>query len=347
MITILFESKTLNELLTIFNNFYTDEAIEAISGYFNGKLPTLQEVCDVAIEYCNAVNSPYDDNVYLFTSPNGKKYTGQTTNWNERLKKYRNNKGSNPHWSNALKHHGFQAFDIEHYVIPTACADIVEKFMISWYNLIDPNIGYNKTSGGKNGYVMSSETRKKLREAKIGVLKSDEHKEALKVSWNPDRKKKQSVVMSGIQNPMFGRKHAPQTITKIRKSRIGKNNGLVGVNHPNFGKPLPKETISKIRKSMIGKKNPNVGEKNHLRTGENHPGSRPVVVNGTLFVSSREAGKEKFPKHNKNYVSKFISTHKKSNEMFTVSKEFYINCRQNNIIVNITREMHETYYYFI
>lgn len=47
---------------------------------------------------------------------------------------------------------------------------------------------------------------------------------------------------------------------------------------------------------------------------------------------------------NKNiaYVSIFIGKHRES-----ADKEFYENCRRNNITDNITREMHENYYYVL
>lgn len=43
----------------------------------------------------------------------------------------------------------------------------------------------------------------------------------------------------------------------------------------------------------------------------------------------------------------YINRHKNSTEIFKVSKEFYADCMRKNIVENITREMQESYYYFL
>ena len=154
LLDILFTSKTLEEFTNACDDFYTDEALVSLYEFFAGKLPTLREVCDAAVAYCNATKSQCDDNVYLMTSPNGKKYVGQTIHLKGRFKEYRTNRGSNPHWTGALKKYGFENFIIEHCSVPTACTNIVERFMISRNDLMNPKVGYNKTSGGKRRCVM-------------------------------------------------------------------------------------------------------------------------------------------------------------------------------------------------
>ena len=316
----LFEANTLNELLQIFNDVYTKKAVEALSDLFSGTNPSLREVCDAAVEYCNASGSLLDDNVYLFTAPNGKKYVGQTTTLNKRMSSYRNNKGSNQHWTSALKLYTFEKFVIEHYSIPTACTDIIEKFMILWYDLTDRNNGYNKTSGGKFGYVFSNETREKLRVSHLGIPLSDEAKTKLKAWWTPKRKKERC----GQNNPMFGRKNP--NVVKSNRKRSGRNHpmfGKFGDQHQKFGKKASVDTCAKM---------------SEVKKGKNNPMAKPVVVNGTLYSNAREATQKEFPNKNKSYVTTFIRYNPESTVIFKVSKDFYTWCNDSNL-EHITRKM--------
>lgn len=212
MIDIIFDSKTLKQMMNKCSDFYVKEAVETLVQLFVGETPTLREVCDATIKYCNADKLPFNDGVYLIESPNGKRYAGQSTNFANRLQQYQNNKGSNKHWTRALKKYGIKTLEINHCIIPTACSDIVEIFMILWYDLTDTKKGYNKTSGGKNGWTMSVETKAKMRAAKIGVPKSAEHKATM------------SMVMTGENHPFFGQKHSKDTKAKQRTAKLGEKN---------------------------------------------------------------------------------------------------------------------------
>jgi hypothetical protein len=77
----LFEAETLKDFLKDCYDAYTRKGVEALTEFFTGTTPSLREVCDVAMDYCNANKLPLDDNVYLMTAPNGKQYAGQTANW--------------------------------------------------------------------------------------------------------------------------------------------------------------------------------------------------------------------------------------------------------------------------
>jgi group I intron endonuclease len=336
LLNALFETNTLKELLQICNDVYTKEAVEALSDLFSGTNPSLREVCDAAVEYCQTGESLLDDNVYLFTAPNGKKYVGQTTHLENRMSKYRNNTGSNKHWTSALKKYGFDNLAFEHHSIPTACADIIEKFMILWYELINRNNGYNKTSGGKNGFVMSVETCAKIRMAKLGVPRSDEAISILKATWSSVRRKAYSLKISGENNPMFGMfgENNPM-FGKKRMDTSERNRKTIGIKHPSFGKEESCETRAK----KSGKNNGMFGQGWRI-TGGKHPNANTVVVNGKLYSTAKEASAQ-INKYEK-YVSRFISKYLDSCEMFKVSKDFYKYCKDNNI-ENITREMFETF----
>lgn len=61
--------------------------------------------------------------------------------------------------------------------------------------------------------------------------------------------------MSGINNPMFGKKHTNETKVKISRANIGKNYGHAGKNHCWFGKNHSKESKLKMRNSNLGPNN--------------------------------------------------------------------------------------------
>jgi len=258
------------------------------------------------------------------TALNGKKYVGQTADLVVRTRAYKRNNGSNAHWSHALKKYGFETFKFEHYSIPTICADIVEKFMILWYDLMNKERGYNKTSGGKNNWMVSEYSRAQMSAARRGVPKSAEEKAARKAWWTSERK----AAVSGENSRWWGKKRP-----KHSEKMSGKNNPMFG----KFGKDH----------NAFGKKRLDISDINSKKLGDKNPSSKPVVVNGTLYSYVDGASKTEFPDKNKRYVSTFIKDHRMSTKMFKVSKEFYVDCMRKNIIKNITREMHESYYYFI
>lgn len=327
MLNFLFESKDINDFLKICNEIYTKAAVESLAEFFAGSTPSLREVSNAAIEYCNADKSPFDDNVYLFTSPNGKQYTGQTIHLNTRINSYKNGDGSNKHWSSSLKKYGFDNFIFEHYAIPTACADIIEKFMILWYDLMNRNKGYNKQSGGKNGWMMSDDTRSKISAAHLGKKKSDEHKAALSASWSHKRKQAFSDSQLGIKNHNFNKKlpHVSESNririvpTRSKASRAKSRAAMLGKKLTQNHKAALSESWTQERKQAYSESQSSI----------NSHRAQPVVVEGILYPTAKEASKEKYG--NNFYVKTFISRHKNSTEIFKVSKEFYKYCIDNKI----------------
>lgn len=150
--------------------------------------------------------------VYKHTSPSGKVYIGMTGlkpeyRWN-------NGKGyinTNAHFRNAIKKYGWDNF--EHEVVyenldrETACQKEVE--LIKFYDSTNPQNGYNITTGGEIGYCVT--------------FISEEVRE------------KRSKLMSGENNPMYGKHHTEETRKKISQNR----HYLKGEEHPGYGKPIP------------------------------------------------------------------------------------------------------------
>ena len=334
MIDILFESETIKEVLKSCNEVFTEEGVDYLAGVFSGSSPSMREVSAAAIDYCDAWKSAFDDNVYLLTAPNGKQYAGQTSTLKTRFRDYKQGRGSNQHLSRALKKYGFDKFEIVYYTIPTACADIVEKFMILWYKLMNKDKGYNKQSGGKHGWMTSDETRAKMSAAQLG-----EKNHFFGKTHNEEARAKMSTSISASMTA--------EIRAKISASKSGENN-------PNFGKKRSKETCAKIGAANSGEKNHWFGKKfsaDHRekmsisRTGEKNPRTYPVVVNGCLYPTATEASEKQYPNYRNNYVKNYISKpmYKNSTKIFKVSKKFYAECQENSTTENITREMYERF----
>ncbi len=87
----------------------------------------------------------------------------------------------NPHFASAIKQYGWNKFD--HIILfdgfTEEQAKAMERYLIAFWKTMDPNYGYNMTSGGDGtpGYSPSDETRKKLSEAR---KKENLSKETLK-----------------------------------------------------------------------------------------------------------------------------------------------------------------------
>lgn len=98
---------------------------------------------------------------------NDKAYIGQSSNISKRIHqhKYYLNNGvhSNPYLQNAWNKYGKENFVFETLEICNICdLDDYEKYFISLRNSLYPN-GYNLTSGGKEGFLVPSHSKKKKR----------------------------------------------------------------------------------------------------------------------------------------------------------------------------------------
>jgi hypothetical protein len=119
------------------------------------------------------------------------------------MKAYKSHKGSNKHHTNALNLYGFDNVRIISQKVPKYLMDAIEIFLISFYNLTDPLYGYNKTTGGSNGYKLSKETRKLLRLSHLGTSLSKTH-------------------CVSISKALAGRTLTPEHSAKIGKTNKGK-----------------------------------------------------------------------------------------------------------------------------
>lgn len=146
---------------------------------------------------------------------NGKKYVGQSKNLYKRIDEYIRGWYTNPHFKYAVQHYGFEKFEIESITIcDIDDLDYLETSLIKIYDTMNPEKGYNKTSGGNAQKIISEETRKKF-----------------------------SLINSGKNNPNFGKPRSEETKrkmsetqqqrtleTRIKLSNSQKKKPLIGIN---------------------------------------------------------------------------------------------------------------------
>lgn len=118
--------------------------------------------------------------IYMFTSPSGKQYIGQSIQFRERYSNYRTIKKSaiGKKFYNALKkYEGVENFELtilasislsDSMSVVKEELDKLEKFYINQYNTY--KTGYNSTIGGEGSYgrIVSQETRDKIGKANTG-----------------------------------------------------------------------------------------------------------------------------------------------------------------------------------
>ena len=190
--------------------------------------------------------------IYMYENKiNGKKYIGQTTNFNRRCREHLN---GDYLIDKAIKKYGIENFDITilHENLTFDEMNYWEKKYIKDYNTLAKfKMGYNISEGGHNGNPFAG--------------KSDE--------WMENFKKDCSKRFSGENNPMFGihitgENHhqygiplSEQTRQKISDTR-NKNNIGKGEKHPLYGKKHSEESKKKMSESQ--KKLNNTGENNYF-----------------------------------------------------------------------------------
>ena len=160
--------------------------------------------------------------IYMWTSPSGKSYIGQSVNLQKRKYAFLcfGDRYGGQKINRARKKYNHKS--LWNYTILEYCdidkLDEREEYYISLYNTI--NNGYNCESGGNENKIVSDET-----------------------------KQKQSEAMKGENNPLYG-KH----LTEEHKSKLSE--AMKGENNPFYGKHLTEEHKSKLSKAHDKRKIP-------------------------------------------------------------------------------------------
>lgn len=223
--------------------------------------------------------------IYVFNVKQ-KQYVGLTTNLKQRFKYHFREKKQNTYFHNSLRKyfqpkcfHILEAFYGEVELIVKILKE-KEKFWIEKLNTFHPN-GWNLTKGGEGavGYRHTLENKLKISKGKKGKKCSEQHKKNIGLS------------KKGNKNPKFwlGKHLSKITRNKISKKlkKIGRD--MSGINNPMFGKKCPKQSLR--MKERKGEKHPmykkhqtsEAKEKNRLShfgmfAGEKHPQARKVLL---------------------------------------------------------------------
>ena len=278
--------------------------------------------------------------IYLQIFPNGKMYAGQTIDFDGRISKYRINQGSNKHHSNAIKYHGWNNVDVLRIACPWYLLDTIEIFLISYYDLMNSDKGYNKTSGGRKFWKFSDELRAQLSASQ-------------KASFTkyPGRAAAHSTRTSGKNNPNWGnRGHLAFCYGKTWKKTTEQIAKVSGVNHWTT-KIAPEEHPcsgdNHWAKKILPSEHPRRGQKQtpqaiQNKSGIKHGQASPVCVFGIVYPTCRDASNSLRDKYKQrgDFIKSWTSTNKHKLYTFRISKEFYAYVISNEL-ENITREQYE------
>lgn len=188
--------------------------------------------------------------IYKHTFPNGKVYIGQTfrnvearwSNGNGYYSQELMNKAINKYGWDNIKH------EILYENLTKEEADCKEKELIKYYNSSNREYGYNIALGGNSSDSISESTRKKMREHHADI--------------------------SGENNPMYNKRHKPETIKRMSEIKKGKVYSLETrrkMSESSKGFKHTKESREKISKAQLG-------ELNHMygKTGKLNHSSKSV-----------------------------------------------------------------------
>lgn len=172
--------------------------------------------------------------VYRHISPNGKMYIG-ITSLSPNLR-WRNGQGySQQYFAKAIKKYGWENFQHEILLsdLTQQQAECAERIFIGYWDLTNPNKGYNIDNGGNSIGSHSEITRSKISNAKSGANHhfygkhlSQEHKNKIAIT--------NSLRQMGENNSFYGKKHTNESKQKIKENHYDKS----GANHHFYGKHL-------------------------------------------------------------------------------------------------------------
>ncbi|AGE59552.1 GIY-YIG catalytic domain-containing endonuclease [Acanthocystis turfacea Chlorella virus OR0704.3] len=271
--------------------------------------------------------------IYIQKFSSGKLYAGQTINLERRMNTYKKLKGNNKHHTSALKKR-IDTMQIAFTRCPNYLLDTVEIFVIAFFDLANRAKGYNKTTGGRQGYRVSKETRMNISIAKRGKPRSEEVRAKLSESQKGEKgywfgktlpeetRVKMSAANSGENCFWFGKTLPEEMRAKISDSLYGEKN-------PMFGKTHTEESRSKMSVSHIGKTHTEEvrAKMSETRKRGKHPNSKPICVFGKLYDSASTASdilrEVCMTTSDNNFIVGWAKRKKNQHIVFYVSKEFY------------------------
>lgn len=175
--------------------------------------------------------------VYLITSPLGKSFIGKTKkDPNKRLSDYKKFIHNDELYKD-IQEYGWNNF-IKEIIYTSESEDDAVDFVVRYIknnDLNNPDVGYNRSTGGKNplaGLKHTPEWNKKIGDSQRGELNH-----AYGKHW-----KMSDEAKLHLSQARMGMKFTEEHRANISKSKRGSN-------HPNFGKKLSEETKQRIREN--------------------------------------------------------------------------------------------------
>jgi len=200
--------------------------------------------------------------IYKITSPSGKIYIGQTTNFTRRKNFYKNGAQiAQTRIYYSLQKYGYELHNIEfieHCLVENL--NERERHWQDFYNVIGSNgLNCRLTEAENKSGFMSDETKIKMAKSRKGRITKDETRKKLSLIWK-------------------GRKHTEET--KLKMSNSAK------------GKKLTYEHIAKLPQNQKGYKRPNISESTRLKLSLTSAKARVIFqydLNGYFIKEWRNA----------------------------------------------------------
>ncbi len=158
---------------------------------------------------------------------NGKKYVGQSKDikdrWRRHISELRKCKHNNSYLQDSWIAYGESAFKF--YVLEECSPELLdekEQYYIDSLNSMSYGNGFNLTTGGIKGNIITEEIRQKMSksvtESYTDELREIRRKDTLEYWSNPENKKR----ILGENNGMYGKHHSEETKRKMSEAKKGK-----------------------------------------------------------------------------------------------------------------------------
>lgn len=197
--------------------------------------------------------------IYMFTHiESGKKYIGSAVDLSKRFSLYYSKsylEKNKSYINSAILLQGYSSFSLkilEYIDISNLSKDEAKKIILEkeqyYLDSLKPQYNINPIAGSSLGAIRTEQTKALISETKKGV-----NHPMFGKTHSPETLTK----MSGENNHFSGKIHSPEALIKMSKAKSGENHplfGVTGVNHPMFGKTHSTETIKKMsiaRKGII------------------------------------------------------------------------------------------------
>ena len=174
--------------------------------------------------------------IYMYINKiNGKRYIGQTVDFNRRHKEHiRHNKSP---LEKAMQKYGEENFEIiilKENIASQCLLNLFECYYIKKYNTVTENKkGYNISDGGFNGNPYAGKTKEEMKEIRRKISEnhadfSGENHPMYNKHHTEEAKRKMSEKQKGEKSYWYGKKHSEETKQKMSKALQGENNPMYG-----------------------------------------------------------------------------------------------------------------------